>query len=111
MDFGIGLPSTVPGADRESLLQWAKRAEKRNFSSLGVLDRIVYSNFEPLISFAAAAAVTEHIHLVTSILIVPYRTNTALLAKEIATLAELSRGRLILGVGIGAREDDYTGSG
>jgi alkanesulfonate monooxygenase SsuD/methylene tetrahydromethanopterin reductase-like flavin-dependent oxidoreductase (luciferase family) len=111
MDVGIGLPATIPGAERDQLLDWARRAETRGFSSLGTLDRIVYDNFEPLIALAAAAAVTERIRLATAILIAPSRANGALLAKQAASLDRLSNGRLVLGVAVGGREDDYTASG
>jgi alkanesulfonate monooxygenase SsuD/methylene tetrahydromethanopterin reductase-like flavin-dependent oxidoreductase (luciferase family) len=111
MDIGIGLPATIPGVDRESLLGWARQAEERGFSSLGTIDRIVYPNYEPLIALAAAAAVTERIRLLTDILIVPYRVNAALVAKQAATIDALSGGRLTLGVAIGARDDDYEVSG
>jgi alkanesulfonate monooxygenase SsuD/methylene tetrahydromethanopterin reductase-like flavin-dependent oxidoreductase (luciferase family) len=111
MDIGIGLPG-LPDLDRPELfLQWARAAEAHAFSSLAVIDRIVFDNYEPLMALAAAAAVTSRIGLMTAILISPYRTNTALLAKELATLDRLSSGRLTVGIGIGAREDDYTASG
>lgn len=111
MDIGIGLPATIPGVDRQSLLGWARQAEERGFSSLGVIDRIVYPNYEPLIALAAAAAVTERVRLLTDILIVPYRVNAALVAKQAATIDAFSGGRLSLGVAIGARDDDYEVSG
>ncbi len=56
MDVGIGLPATIRGVERAQLLDWARRAEARGFSSLGTIDRIVYGNYEPLIALAAAAA-------------------------------------------------------
>src|SRR5918996_3026799 len=111
MDVGIGLPATIPGVEREQLLEWARRAEAAGFSSLGTIDRIVYPNYESLIALAAAAAVTERIRLVTDVLLAPLRTNTALLAKQTATLDSLSEGRLVLGLAPGAREDDFAVSG
>lgn len=92
MDIGIGLPATIPGVDRQSLLGWARQAEERGFSSLGVIDRIVYPNYEPLIALAAAAAVTERVRLLTDILIVPYRVNAALVAKQAATITPSRAG-------------------
>src|SRR5438045_2988648 len=59
----------------------------------------------------AAAAVTERIRLATNVLNAPYRINTALLAKQLASLDVLAEGRLWAGVGLGAREDDYVASG
>jgi alkanesulfonate monooxygenase SsuD/methylene tetrahydromethanopterin reductase-like flavin-dependent oxidoreductase (luciferase family) len=111
VDVGIGLPNAVRGVDRDGTVEWARRSEAAGFSSLGTIDRIVFPNYESLISLAAAAAVTEEIRLVTDILIAPLRTNTALLAKQAATLDSLSEGRLVLGLAAGGREDDYEVSG
>ncbi len=111
MDVGIGLPSTIPGVGRDELLEWARRAEDRGFSSLGTIDRLVYDNFEPLVALAAAAAVTERIRLATTILIAPFRANGALLAKQAASVDRLSNGRLVLGVAVGGRKDDFDASG
>jgi alkanesulfonate monooxygenase SsuD/methylene tetrahydromethanopterin reductase-like flavin-dependent oxidoreductase (luciferase family) len=111
MDVGIGLPSTIPGVEREQLLEWARRAESRGFSSLGTIDRVVYRNYEPLLALMAAAAVTERIRLATTILIAPVRANGALLAKQAATLDHFSNGRLVFGVAVGGREDDFEASG
>ena len=111
MDIGIGLPNAVRGVDRRGIVDWARRAEQAGFSTLGTIDRIVYPNYESLIALAAAAAVTERIRLATDILIAPLRTNTALLAKQAATLDSLSEGRLVLGLAPGGREDDFDASG
>jgi len=108
MEIGIGLPNAVRGVARDGIVDWARRAEAAGFSSLGTLDRIAYANYESLIALSAAAAVTERIRLVTDILIAPLRANTALFAKQTATIDHLSGGRLVLGLAPGGREDDYT---
>ncbi len=111
MEIGIGLPATIRGVDGRTLVEWARRAEQHGFSTLGVIDRLVYANYEPLIALAAAAAVTERIRLTTAVLLGPLRTDTALLAKEAASVDALSGGRLVLGIAIGGREDDYQAAG
>ena len=111
MEVGIGLPATIPRVRPEQLLEWAQSAEARGFSSLGTIDRIVYGNYESLIALAGVAAVTKRIRLATTILIAPYRANGALVAKQAASLHHLSNGRLVFGVAVGGREDDYEVSG
>src|SRR5215208_7000779 len=111
MNVGIGLPSTIPGVNRESLLTWARKSEERGFSTLGTIDRLVYGNYESLIALAAAAAVTDRIRLTTDILLGPLRGNGAVLAKQAATIDSLSNGRFTLGIAVGLREDDYAATG
>ncbi|MFL5898409.1 MAG: LLM class flavin-dependent oxidoreductase [Solirubrobacterales bacterium] len=111
MDFAIGLPNAVPGTTGEELTKWARRAEARGFSSLGTIDRVAYSNLEPLVSLAAAAAVTERIGLATTVLLGPLRVNPVALAKQVASLQKISDGRMTLGIGLGGREDDYEVAG
>jgi len=111
MDVGIALPNAVPGATGAQMTEWARRAEARGFSTLGTIDRVVYDNYEPLVALAAAAAVTERIGLSTTVLLAPLRANTAELAKQARSVNALSEGRLTLGIGLGARDDDYEASG
>jgi alkanesulfonate monooxygenase SsuD/methylene tetrahydromethanopterin reductase-like flavin-dependent oxidoreductase (luciferase family) len=106
MQIGIGLPASIPGVKRELILDWARRAEAGPFSSLGIIDRLVYPNLEAFTTLAVVAGATERIRLMTTVMIVPLR-STGILAKEAATLDVLSNGRLTLGMGVGGREDDF----
>jgi alkanesulfonate monooxygenase SsuD/methylene tetrahydromethanopterin reductase-like flavin-dependent oxidoreductase (luciferase family) len=107
MKVAIGLPNAVPGTSGAQLAEWAKRAEARGFSSLGTIDRFAYPNLEPLVSLAAAAAVTERIGLATTVLLGPLRRNPVALAKQVASIHKLSDHRMTLGIAIGGREDDH----
>ena len=111
MDIGIGLPTQVPDVDGQIMLDWAVRAEESGFSTLGTVGRLVYPNYDDLILLAAAAAVTQRIRLTTTVLIAPLHANAALLAKQTASIDRLSGGRLVLGVGTGGRDDDFSTSG
>ncbi len=110
MQVGVGLPSTVPGAHGQLIIEWACRAEEGLFPSLGVLDRLVYDSYDPLITLGAVASVTHRIKLATTIVIGPLYNNT-LLAKTAASLDALSGGRLVLGLAVGARKEDYDVAG
>ncbi|PZC47464.1 MAG: Flavin-dependent oxidoreductase, luciferase family [Chloroflexi bacterium] len=104
--IGIGLPSTYAGVDAGHLLDWARKADAGPFSSLAIIDRLVYPNYEPLILLGAIASVTSRVRLMPAVLLAPLR-NSGMLAKQAATLDALSAGRLSLGLGIGIRQDDY----
>jgi alkanesulfonate monooxygenase SsuD/methylene tetrahydromethanopterin reductase-like flavin-dependent oxidoreductase (luciferase family) len=111
MDIGIGLPTTIPGTAGNDIVRWARHGEELGFSSLGVIDRLMYDSYEPLITLAAAAGATSQIRLATTILIAAYRGDRALLVKQLASLDRLSGGRLVLGVAAGGRPDDFERSG
>lgn len=106
MDVGIATPAMVPGMTREVFVAWARRADASPFASLGVTDRIVYSNWEALVALAAAAALTTRVKLVTHVLLSTLRT-TGVLVKQVTTIDQLSGGRLVLGLGVGSRPDDF----
>ena len=106
MRIGVALPGGIPAAEPEVVLNWASAADQGPFSHLAIIDRIKYDNYDPLTVLAAASGVTKKLRLVTTILISPLR-NTTLLAKQVASLDRLSHGRFVLGMGLGARDDDY----
>ncbi|SRR6266849_4000277 len=106
MKIGIGLPAAIPGIAGQLILDWARVADTGPFSSLGLVDRLIYPNYDPLIALAAVAGVTQRVRLITTILIAPVHTP-GVLAKQSASLDALSQGRLTLGLGVGGREDDY----
>jgi len=110
MRIALGLPSRVPSASGELMLEWVTRAERLQFSSVVVTDRVVSQALEPLSVLAMAAGATRRIGLMTSVVIGPTR-ETTLLARQAATIDTLSGGRLTLGLGIGVRDNDYFATG
>jgi alkanesulfonate monooxygenase SsuD/methylene tetrahydromethanopterin reductase-like flavin-dependent oxidoreductase (luciferase family) len=107
MKLGIGLPNTMANeTDRRLMLDWARLADEAGFELLGTIDKPAYDSWDPLVTLAAAAAVTERIRLATTILQLPNR-NEVLVAKQAAVVDRLSDGRLNLGVAQGAGGEDY----
>jgi len=111
MRIGIGLPAAVPDVDATTIGDWAAEAEQAGFASVGVIDRLVYDNLEPLTALAAAAARTQHVELFTTVLNVGWRANPVLLAKQMASVDLLSGGRLTAGLGLGGWPEDFAASG
>ena len=115
MHFGVilpnyGLDSTVDGIRRTTEL-----AEELGFASVWTTEHIIVGPegvdpygrvYDPLVTLAWIAGWTERIGLGTSIVLVPLH-NPMHLAKEVATLQELSGGRFRLGVGMGWHKDEY----
>jgi len=106
VDIGIGMPNTVQGTTGGQLLDWARRAERAGFSSLATIGGVSVTGYEELTVFAAAGAVTERIRFLSNVLIAPARSS-AELAKQAASVDQLTGGRLTLGMGVGWRATDY----
>jgi alkanesulfonate monooxygenase SsuD/methylene tetrahydromethanopterin reductase-like flavin-dependent oxidoreductase (luciferase family) len=107
MKLGIGLPNTMAHeTDRRLMLDWARLADEAGFDILGTIDKPNYDSWDPLVTLAGVAGVTERIGLATTILLLPPR-NEVLVAKHAAVVDQLSDGRLTLGLAQGSREDDY----
>lgn len=111
MKIGLGLPNSATGIPTgRTLVELARRAEELGFSTLATIGRIAYPNYEELVTLAAAAGATERIGLFTDVLLGPAR-EPVLLAKQAASLDQLSGGRLVLGIGVGGRPDDFALTG
>ena len=110
MDIGIGIGNSLLDVDGPTLIGWARRAEARGFSSLASIGRVAWPGYDELATFAAAAAVTERIELLTDVLLAP-TYDAARLAKLTASVDRLSSGWLTLGLGVGARQDDFEATG
>jgi alkanesulfonate monooxygenase SsuD/methylene tetrahydromethanopterin reductase-like flavin-dependent oxidoreductase (luciferase family) len=108
--IGLTLPTMVPGLDRGTVLDWCRRIDRGPFSSLAAGERITFPNQELMVTMAAAAAVTERVRLVFTVVVLPLH-SPLLIAKQVATLDVLSGGRVTLGVGVGGREEDYRAAG
>ncbi|MFM7069050.1 MAG: LLM class F420-dependent oxidoreductase, partial [Actinomycetes bacterium] len=132
MKFGIAFANVVGYSDLSGLTALAQGAESAGFESLWTVEHVVFpetyeSSYpydpsgkmpmtpdlpmpDPLIWLSFAAAATTTIRLATGILILPQR-NPVVLAKEVATLDELSGGRLELGVGVGWLAEEFAALG
>lgn len=115
MEFGIALPTYPAGATVEGVVKVAQAAERLGFSSAWTTDHVIMPAdqagpyreiFEPLMMLGYLAALTTNVKLGISVIVVPQR-NGIVLAKELATLDHLCRGRLIVGVGAGWNEREF----
>ena len=113
---GIFVP--VPFTGAEGIVQTVVRAEQWGFNavwatdflnptaSFGIPEAEPPGWYEPLISLAALIGCTERIKLGTGVLMLPFR-DPVILAKQAATLDRFSKGRLWLGLGLGAFRDEF----
>ena len=116
MDVGICIPHYGKPIEIERILDIAKRAETLGFDSVWVTDHlivpasmnIIYRDnmLEPIALLSHLAAVVTRVRLGTSVIILPYR-SPIVLAKMLATIDQLSQGRVILGTGAGWMEEEF----
>jgi len=131
MEYGFYLPNSGAGAEPDALADIAKLGDRLGFYCMVMPDHILQPNQvnstypysltgdilaagqsgdgewpEQITTLAYLAGVTERIRLVTSVMIIPYR-NPILTAKMLSTLDMLSKGRLILGAGVGWMEEEF----
>jgi probable F420-dependent oxidoreductase len=123
MKFGAVYPQTEFGNDPAAIKDYAQTVEGLGFNHVLAYDHILGANpdrpggwqgpysyqspfQEPLVLFSFMAGVTSHLAFTTGIVILPQR-QTAIFAKQAATLDVLSGGRTRLGVGLGWNELEY----
>jgi probable F420-dependent oxidoreductase len=126
MDYGLHLAVSDPGVRPEDLIRFAQRAEELGFFCVTVADHIVFPkniaspypytldgrfpgrghHLEQVTALAFLAGATQRIRLVTSVMIAPYR-HPVVVAKMLSTLDFLSRGRVILGLGVGWMREEF----
>ncbi|MFI5511129.1 LLM class flavin-dependent oxidoreductase [Mycobacterium sp. NPDC051804] len=110
MHITMGLPTLFPHG-RETELAWYRKIDEGPWDGLATYERLVYPDSWSVVpQLAAAAAMTERVRLWTDVVALPMR-NPVLFAKDLATIDVLSGGRLTLGVGIGAWDEDYLAVG
>src|SRR3984885_7098630 len=119
MQLGIHLPHAGEQATPALIKRYAIRAEALGFSDVWVSEHIIVPRkqfprsplfYDPVVTLSWVAAVTERVRLGTSVLVLPMR-HPLPLAKELATLHNLSDGRLILGAGVGWLEPEFAALG
>jgi probable F420-dependent oxidoreductase len=132
MDFGVFLPVSGKASQREGLMHAVQKAEEFGFVSVWAADRIVIPwtietpyNYnwsgsffvppeapflEPLTVLAFLAGCTEKLRLGISVLVGPYR-DPVYWAKVVASIDYLSKGRFILGLGVGWMEEEFAALG
>jgi probable F420-dependent oxidoreductase len=113
--FGVILPNFGSGSSPDRIRAVAQAAEDLGFQSVWTTEHIVVGPdgvdpygrvYDSLVTLGWIAGWTERVGLGTSIVLVPLH-NPFRLAKEAATLQELSGGRFTLGVGMGWHRDEF----
>jgi len=132
MRFGFPIPTRGPLGTLETIGRLARAADEYGYDSIWITDHIVLPKatmstypyaadgkwdleaaqhyLEPLTVLSYLAGITERPAIGSSVLVLPYR-NPLLVAKMVATLDVLSKGRVILGVGVGWMEEEFRALG
>lgn len=115
MHLGVILPNYGSASSPAEIRRVAELAVELGYDSIWTTEHIIVGPegvdpygrvYDPLVTLGWLAGLTESIGLGTSIVLAPLH-NPIHLAKEVATLQELSGGRLVLGLGLGWHRDEF----
>jgi probable F420-dependent oxidoreductase len=113
--FGVILPNYGAGSSPDLIRRDAEAAEELGFDSVWTTEHVVVGPdavdpygrvYDPLVTLGWIAGWTERIGLGTSIVILPLH-NPFHLAKQVATLQELSAARVTVGIGMGWYREEF----
>ncbi|MFC6080545.1 TIGR03619 family F420-dependent LLM class oxidoreductase [Sphaerisporangium aureirubrum] len=121
MEIGFGVPVAGGWATAGNVVAVGRRAEELGYASLWGFQRLLYpvghpmgpvyrSVRDPLMTLGFLAGVTSRIRLGVAVVNMPF-FSPVLLAKQLATLQELSGGRVDAGLGLGWLEEEFVASG
>ncbi len=120
MKYGIAIRNMGPKSTRATMRECAAVAERLGFDAIFVSDHLCIPPddaegsggryLDVLATLAWLAGATERIRLGVSVLVLPYRP-AVLTAKQVATIQELSGGRMILGAGVGWMRREFEALG
>jgi probable F420-dependent oxidoreductase len=120
MEFGLCVPHYGKAVDVQGIINNVRRAEALGFDSIWVTDHIIVPRtmdliyrdnmLEPVALLSHLAGLVPRVKLGTSVLILPYR-NPVVLSKMLATIDQLSGGRVIVGVGGGWMTEEFAALG
>jgi probable F420-dependent oxidoreductase len=127
MRVGAVFPQLEIGTDPDTIAAYARTVEELGYDHIVIFDHVLGADrdrpggwtgpydhrsmfHEPFVLYGYLAAITTRLRLATAVIVVPQR-QAALVAKQAAEVDVLSRGRLILGVGIGWNAVEYEALG
>ena len=105
MDIAMTMPTMIAHG-RSETIAWCEAIDQGPWSSLAVPERVTYPSHSWIVELSAAAAITQRVRLWTTIIVLPAH-DAVDVAKQLASVDQLSAGRLTVGIGVGGREHDY----
>lgn len=114
-----GLTYPIPFSDPDNIIRIAQAAEKFGYDSVWGNDHMTTQHYvraefpvpprfwEPIVTYAFVLSNTTTLKVGTGILVLPMRRDIVVTAKQLATLDHFGKGRLEVGVGIGAYREEF----